>query len=165
VSREVLHMRLHLGVLPSPRGVAPEGIGIRLMQADEGQALGTLMWNAYRGTVDDEYASPAESLADAEDALAGKWGPLIAEASLAAVAAGDLIAAVITVRDVEHEMLPLLAFALTEPKWQRRGIGGWLIQESIARLSLLGVSEVHLAVTRGNPAQQLYERIGFRVVV
>ena len=106
----------------------------------------------------------SEAIADADAALAGTWGPVIGEASLAAVSEDDLVTAVITVRDAKHDMLPLLAFALTEPAWQRRGIGEWLIQESIARLASLGVSEIHLAVTRGNPAQRLYERIGFRIV-
>lgn len=157
-------MRLGWEAVPTSRGVAPEGFVLRLLQPEDGGALGALMWNAYRGTIDDEYATLSEAVDDAGATLAGKWGPTIGEASLAAVLGDRLVAAVIVVRDAEHEMWPLLAFALTEPAWQRRGIGEWLIQESIARLASLGVSEVHLAVTRGNPAQRLYERIGFRIV-
>jgi ribosomal protein S18 acetylase RimI-like enzyme len=39
-----------------------------------------------------------------------------------------------------------------------------LIQESIARLNSHGVHELHLWVTRGNPAVRLYQRLGFDVV-
>jgi GNAT superfamily N-acetyltransferase len=127
-------------------------------------AVGHLMWVAYRGTIDDEYPTEDDALADAEGALGGRWGPVIWQASVTAAHAGRLVAAVINVYDSKHDMTPLLAFALTEPDWQGRGIGGWLIEESVSRLDDLGESELHLAVTRGSPAQRLYERLGFRVV-
>lgn len=157
-------MKLDWETVPGLPGVTPEGFGLRILQADDGCALGALRWNAYRGTIDDEGATLTEAITEAEATLAGAWGPLITTASLAAVVEGRLIAAVVVVRDDKHDRVPLLAFALTEPTWQRRGIGAWLIHESITRLASLGVSEVHLAVTRGNPAQDLYERFGFRVV-
>jgi GNAT superfamily N-acetyltransferase len=130
----------------------------------DSDAVGRLMWAAYRGTIDDEYADEGDALADAEAALGGRWGPVIWQASVTAASANSLVAAVIAVRDIEHDMTPLLAFALTEPAWQGRGIGNCLIRECLTRLDALGESELHLAVTRGNPAQRLYERIGFLVV-
>lgn len=145
-------------------GTALEGVEVRLLRADDGDALGALMWDSYRGTIDDEYVSLAQALADAHDTLGGKWGPVIDEACLAAVDGGRVVAAVIAVRDADHDLSPLLAFALTDPAWQKRGIGRALIEDCIARLCSLGISELHLAVTPGNPAQRLYERIGFNVV-
>lgn len=70
----------------------------------------------------------------------------------------------IIVLDDAHGGLPLLAFAITDPAFQRRGIGRRLIEESIRRLDATGVKELHLAVTRGNPAFALYQRLGFEVV-
>lgn len=138
------------------------GLTLRRLQATDGEALGALLWSAYRDTVDkDDYADPSDAMKDAERTLAGWWGPLVDEASLAVTANGNLVAAVVTVRDTAHDMIPLLAFALTDPAWQRCGIGGWLIAESVAGLK---GRELHLAVTRGNPAQHLYERLGFRIV-
>ena len=52
----------------------------------------------------------------------------------------------------------------TDPAWQRRGIGRWLIGESIRCLDGIGVKELHLAVTHGNPAFALYQRLGFEVM-
>ncbi len=86
--------------------------------------------------------------------------------------AGDLtaelnsavISAVVIVLDDAHQDLPLLAFAVTDPACQRRRIGRRLIEESIQRLDAIGVKELHLAVTRGNPAFTLYQRLGFEVV-
>ena len=94
----------------------------------------------------------------------GVWGPVVWDASLAAELDSLVISAAIVVRDSAHDGLPLLAFALTDPGHQRRGIGQRLIEESIARLDSNGVHELHLAVTPGNPAVRLYQRLGFEVV-
>lgn len=163
VAREAVHMRL----LWKGRAVAPAAPGdlcLRVVGTNDGEALGTLMSNAYRGTIDDEGETPEQALAEAHATLMGSWGPLIEGASLVAPRGGDVVAMVITVRDAQLGMAPLLAFALTDPTWQRQGIGSWLIRESVCRLAALGITELHLAVTRGNPAQRLYERLGFREV-
>lgn len=140
------------------------GLSLRPLQATDAGALGVLMWRAYSGTIDDEYSEPREALADAAQTLAGRWGPLIDEASLVATADGDLVGAVVTVRDDAHDMVPLLAHVLTDPSWQRRGVASWLVAESVGRLAGLQIEEVHLAVTRGNPAERVYERLGFRTI-
>lgn len=72
-------------------------------------------------------------------------------------------AVVIVVRDDAHEMLPLLAFAVTEPDYRGRGLGSQLIEEALVRLDAAGVRELHLAVDRENPARRLYERLGFEL--
>ncbi|HUY46539.1 MAG TPA: GNAT family N-acetyltransferase [Streptosporangiaceae bacterium] len=108
--------------------------------------------------------APADADADAAGALAGRWGPVVWQASLAAELDSVLISALIIVLDNAHQDLPLLAFAMTDPAWQRRRIGQRLIQESIHRLDGIGVKELHLAVTRGNPAFALYHRLGFKVL-
>jgi GNAT superfamily N-acetyltransferase len=137
---------------------------MRPLRTWDSRAVGRLMWAAYRGTIDDEYADETDALSDAEAVLGDRWGPVIWQASVTASSANHLVAAVISVRDIKHDMTPLLAFALTEPAWQGRGIGHCLIRECLTRLDALGESELHLAVTGGNPAQRLYERIGFSVV-
>ena len=146
--------------------VAPVSrVTLRPLHATDGAALGALIWGAYRGTVDeDDYNEPSDAMDDATQTFAGQWGPLIDEACLAATVDDDLVAAVVVVRDAAHDMIPLLAYVLTNPLWQRRGIGSWLIVESVVALAALEIPQVHLAVTRGNPAQRLYERLGFRTV-
>lgn len=163
MAREAVHMRLRWKA-PLVAPAAPRDLCLRVVGSDDDEALGTLMSNAYRGTIDDEGETPEETLAQAHATFAGSWGPLIERASLVAVHGGDVVAMVITVRDAQHAMAPLIAFALTDPMWQRQGIGSWLIRESVCRLSSLGINELHLAVTRGSPAQRLYERLGFEEV-
>ena len=75
-----------------------------------------------------------------------------------------MVGAVIVVRDDAHDNVPLLAFAMTEPACQGRGIGQLLIEESIHGLDAAGMKELHLTVTRSNPAVALYQRLGFVVV-
>ena len=157
-------MRLGWSSPPPPPPPLDSALVLRPLGDWDSRAVGRLMWAAYRGTIDDEYTDEADALADAEAALGGRWGPVIWEASVTAACANRLVAAAINVRDDSHGMMPLLAFALTEPAWQGRGIGHCLIRESLTRLDALGESELHLAVTRGSPAQRLYERIGFAVV-
>jgi ribosomal protein S18 acetylase RimI-like enzyme len=122
------------------------------------------MWLAFRGGVDDEYGGPGDADVDAAGALGGRWGPVVWRGSLAAELGAGLVSAVIIVLDAAHDGTPLLAFAVTDPAFQRRGIGRWLIEESIRRLDKCGIKELHLAVTRGNPAIALYLRLGFEVV-
>ncbi len=126
----------------------------------EGRAGG----GSFQGAVDDEYTVPSDADADAVGALGGRWGPVVWQASLAAELDSAVVSAVIVVLDDAHERQPLLAFAMTDPACQRRGSGRWLIEESIRRLDGLGVKELHLGVTRGNPAFALYQRLGFEVL-
>lgn len=147
-----------------PGTAPPAQTQVRELTAADGPVLGRLMWLAFRGGVDDEYSAPADADADAAGALAGRWGPVVWQASLAAEQDGAVAAAVIVVLDDAHEGRPLLAFVMTDPARQRRGVGGWLIVESIRRLDRMGVKELHLAVTRGNPAFALYQRLGFQIV-
>ena len=157
-------MRLSWAAAKPPTASLPEGIRIReLSKADEA-ALGGLMRDAFSGTADDEYAAPSDAGMDAAETLAGKWGPVVWCASLAAELDSVVVAAVVVVRDSAHGYLPLLAFAVTHPARQRRGIGSRLIEESIARLASSGVNELHLAVVRDNPAFGLYQRLRFQVV-
>ena len=157
-------MRLSWEQALRPVTALPAAVLVRQLTTTDEAAIGRLMWAAFRGTVDDQYAGPADARLDAAQTVAGRWGPVVWDASLAAQLDSVVIAAAIVVRDSAHDGLPLLAFALTDPSHQRRGIGQRLIEESIARLNSNGVHELHLAVTRGNPAVRLYQRLGFDVV-
>jgi GNAT superfamily N-acetyltransferase len=86
---------------------------------------------AGRGHLGDAAPMTLVSDADAAGALAGRWGPVVWQASLAAELDLAIVSAVIVVLDDAHEGLPLLAFAMTDPACQRRGIGRWLIEESM----------------------------------
>jgi GNAT superfamily N-acetyltransferase len=58
--------------------------------------------------------------------------------------------------------LPLLAFCLTHPDHQGRGLATRLVTHAARELAAEGHEAMHLAVTETNPARALYERLGFR---
>jgi ribosomal protein S18 acetylase RimI-like enzyme len=158
-----------------PLTVTPRDIRVRVLESGESDALGRLFWAGFGATGPDGYASAGAAAREARDTLAGKWGPVIVEATLAADAVArtrtdtdtdtdtgrTLIAAAVVVRDDAHDLRPLLAFLVTEPAHRRRGLGRLLLDETVRRLDALGVHELHLAVDPDNPARELYRRAGF----
>lgn len=122
-------MRLSWEQALRPVTALPAAVLVRQLTTTDEAAIGRLMWAAFRGTVDDQYAGPADARLDAAQTVAGRWGPVVWDASLAAQLDSVVIAAAIVVRDSAHDGLPLLAFALTDPSHQRRGIGQRLIEE------------------------------------
>jgi predicted N-acetyltransferase YhbS len=113
---------------------------------------------AYRGTVDDHGEDEAWHCDEAEGTLAGRFGAVLWEASVVAVGPDDFAGASLVTDQGTHL---LLAFALVAPRWQRRGVGNSLIARSAHALIGIGAQEWTLAVTDGNPARNLYERLGF----
>lgn len=142
---------------------APANLGIRELVDGDEVALGRLFWLGFGADGDDGYETLDDAVLEARETMAGKWGPVIWAASLLVEGKRSVAAASVVVRDDAHQLRPLLAFVVTDPEQQRRGIGQHLIQETIIRLDGLDIWELHLAVNRRNPALRLYRRLGFRV--
>ena len=136
------------------------GVVVRRLRPDDASALGSLMVSAYAGTVDDHGQPPEFAASEARRTIAGEYGAVEWDASLLATLDEQLIGATVVTLDRAHL---LLAFALVSPEWRNRGVGTSLVIRSGNRLSAMGATEWTLAVTVGNPAQRLYERVGFRV--
>ncbi len=162
--RDAVHMRLLPQALRRLEADLPGGVYVRGINPNDAQSLGQLLWAAFPGAADDEFRTASDAELEASETLAGKWGPAVWQASLAAQAGATMVAAVIVVRDEVHRDLPLLAYAVTDPGWQGRGIGRRLIEDSATRLAAAGLDELHLAVTPGSRAINLYLRLGFEIV-
>jgi GNAT superfamily N-acetyltransferase len=126
-------------------------------------ALGTLMYAAYHGTIDDEGETEEDTLREVEATLRGQYGPLLGGCSfLIEEQPGSraLCATLLT----QWRDGPLLGFVMTHPAAQGQGMATYLIQRSTNALLARGERELYLAVTEGNaPAQHVYERLGFRI--
>jgi ribosomal protein S18 acetylase RimI-like enzyme len=163
VAGDRLHM-LKTWTDPAPAVPAPEHIKVReLTRADE-PALAQLMMDSFVGQGEDEYPTLADAAADAQKILSDSWGPVVWPASLAAERDGAIVAAVIVIRDDAHEDRLLLAYAMVAPGSQRQGLGALLITASERHLHAAGHRELHLYVLRTNPAQALYQRLGYQFV-
>jgi len=148
-------MLARLSDVPAPRG-APAS---RPVRADDGPALGRLALAAYAGGVDDPGEPEDWHVEDLTAALAGRYGRLLTAVSAVVDADGSLAAAALF---TWWDELPFLAFCLTHPERQGRGLATGLITHAARTLAAEGHREIHLAVTETNPARGLYERLGFR---
>jgi [ribosomal protein S18]-alanine N-acetyltransferase len=62
-----------------------------------------------------------------------------------------------------YEEEELLLFAI-DPAWQRRGLGRSLLSQFAAAAQERGARRLLLEMRRGNPAESLYRRFGFRPI-
>jgi GNAT superfamily N-acetyltransferase len=151
-------MRLAL----TPFAVAPSG-PFRSVECSDAPALGTLMYAAYKGTIDDEGETEADAQHEVGATLSGQYGPLLGDCSflIEDQPGGRALCATLVTQWRDG---PLLAFVMTRPDAKRQGMATCLIQRSANALLARGERELYLAVTEGNiPALRVYERLGFRV--
>ncbi|MFI0462939.1 GNAT family N-acetyltransferase [Saccharopolyspora sp. 5N102] len=93
--------------------------------------------------------------------LAGRvLGPVLGCSALV-VDAGDRVAAGLVIND--HDGVPWVGDVFRRPAAEFAGLGGLLLRRAMAWLNAQGWHEVGLAVTVGNPAQRVYERLGFAI--
>lgn len=126
---------------------------------EDAEALGVLMLEAYRGTIDDGGETLDDARGEVVKTLTGGYGAFDFEASEVIEREGVVVAGTIV---THYERLPMIAFSLTLPAWRRRGLARGGLLRAMERLTLAGHSRVQLAVTRGNTAaERLYESLGF----
>ena len=150
------HMVLALASLPS----MPLPVPARAPTVDDSEALSVLMLDAYRETVD---ADGSETIDDARTEIRGWFanGDLrpILEHSGVAVDAERVVSAVLVSR---LGKVPVIAYVMTAADHKGRGLATGLILRTLHSLRVAGESHVRLWVTAGNPAERIYDRLGFR---
>lgn len=134
----------------------------RNIQIKDAKKLGPLMIESDYGTIDDECYTPEQAENEMQETLTGKYGDFLDFASfLVEDAAGIQSASIVTL----YKGTPLLAYIMTRPDSQKKGLASFLIQRSIDVLAQHGYAELELAVTKGNSsAEKLYEKLGFKDV-
>ncbi len=127
---------------------------------EDADALGELLLDAYRGTLDDEGETLHDARAVARDLFGGGSGTFLWAVSEVIEADGRLAAATML---TTWQDLPFVAFMVTAPSHQRQGLARAGLQRAINRLAAGGETVVRLVVTQGNArAEALYESLGFR---
>lgn len=126
---------------------------------EHAKALAELMDTSYTGTIDHEGETLDQCFQEMKGTIEGKYGPFISEASF--VSFDGLTAASASLITL-WKGSPLLAFSMTAPNYQGRGLARFLIQKSLHALKTVGYRELYLVVTEGNtPAEKLYRKVGF----
>jgi ribosomal protein S18 acetylase RimI-like enzyme len=155
--RDAVQMRLNLEKF-SP--VTPTFMisTFRPVTRDDSQNLGELLHKAYEGTVDDEGETVLDAQHEVVETVGGKFGDFSWTASLVSEIGNSLVSSsLVTIL----RGIPLLAFTVTLPQYQNKGIGSHIISQSAELLRDEGFYELRLVVTRSNPAINLYRRLGF----
>jgi GNAT superfamily N-acetyltransferase len=138
---------------------APRDPFCRAPVPDDAAGIAELMYHAYRGTIDDAGETPEDARAEVAKFFAGGYGPFLFDMSELTFRHGRIAAATLLTL---WEGLPLLAMSMTHPDFKRQGMARAGLARAIHRLRDQGYTQVHLAVTVGNPAEDLYRSFGFR---
>lgn len=159
-------MERDLADVPSDWGEAqlPEGVGL-LAPSDRFPEDVYAAHEAAFGPAhpDRVYATrtPEQSRDSLRQLLAGDvLGPLLPGSALAVAAGGEVVGA-ITVHDRDGSAWVGTVFRHPDPAYA--GLGSALLRRALAVLPYAGRTRVGLAVTDGNPARRIYERLGFAV--
>lgn len=109
----------------------------------------------------DEASEPA-FLAKVSAILAGRYGRLIADASLVHASPSGKLDAAILVTDYADYGGPVVALVVVDKTVQQRGIGALLLSRSLAVLQRLGQAQCCARITLGNSAsERLFQGCGF----
>jgi ribosomal protein S18 acetylase RimI-like enzyme len=168
LQRHFLRMVLDL-TRPLAHAPVPPGFTVAAAGAEHLADYGRVVSAAY--VVDHIDHEPADDdPASAAQVIAGYFagdepGPWIAAASCHAVGSDGGIAGLVVMSAYTPgggEPRPWITDLTVDPRWAGRGLGAALVMTAAARLVERGYASLGLAVTVGNPARGLYERLGFR---
>ncbi len=156
----------------SPVLLVITGFSIAPMNLDRVIEYGEVVGRAYPPEhLDHESADsdPDSAAQEIIDVIRGEtMGPWIAGASLHVADHNDRIVGQILVNETtasgKSVARPFVTDICVDPAAAGHGLGTALLAASAAHLADLGWSTLALVVTVGNPAQRVYERLGFRVI-
>jgi len=137
----------------------------RTVDASDADSIGTLLWEAYRGTIDYRDETLDEMKIEAREFFAAKYGPPLPDACLVCEIDGRPIAAALLCDWNEPDAVvsgPIVAYALVHPEFRGQGHGIAVVNASLGRLAAAKWGRVYAVITEGNvPSEQLFARLGF----
>jgi GNAT superfamily N-acetyltransferase len=140
----------------------PEMFVVGLITATDTARIAQLMLDAYRGTVDDAGETLAEALHEVHGFWAGTAGVTPWAEMCMGVRVGDEVVAACLVGEWQSRQVPLIAYVLTHPAWQRRGLASALVGRALRHLWQHQRWPVYAVITAGNlPSERMMMRAGF----
>lgn len=138
--------------------------GMRKILLSDSKALGEVMYEAYKGTIDYAGETIEEASKEVEETLNGKYGKIIEDACLL-IEEDDQVASALIFNWFEEKQLPLLTFSMTRAASKGKGHATNLLKAGLTVLNKAGYTECCLFVTEGNePAISIYKALGFKIV-
>lgn len=140
-------------------------LSLRNPEPEDRQLLAALMLDSYSGTIDDDGGIMEDAVTEVDNYLRGEYGtPLLHTSQLALTPEGTGVASVLITR-WGRANLPLVAFVMTHPVWQRKGVGGLLLHRSLTALKEAGESAARAVITDGNvPSERLFAGAAFKKI-
>lgn len=166
--RHAFAMALDLAQI-GPRLPVVNGFTIAPMSVDRALEYGAVVSAAYPPQhLDHEPADtdPTTAAASILEVMSGaEMGPLLAHASFHVTNEADHVVGQIVVNDRELGAVvgagPFVTDICVAPEWAGRGLGAALLRAASERLADDGWTTLALVVSVGNPAQRVYEKLGF----
>lgn len=167
IVRHAHRLELDLSGEPVDVGSVPESLLVGPIDRSAAE-LAELSVRAYpAGHPDFSSPRPEAAAGELERLLSGSLiGPLMAGASGQVLDRRRLVAVCIINRspNLSGPGGPWVSEVFRDPNASYRGLGTMLLRGAIASLSADGERLLGLAVTDGNPARAVYEKLGFHVV-
>jgi GNAT superfamily N-acetyltransferase len=140
------------------------GLKLRATEARDSEAMGALLLDAYRGTIDDEGEDMRAAIGVARDFFAGANGRVQYDITVGAWR-GETLVAVCAVAWLDTRACPFVAYAATASEAKRQGVGRLVVGESVRRAGKAGHKEIRAFITEGNtPSERLFGALGFEPV-
>lgn len=160
MQRDWMTCNLHLPIASEP---AVRATARAVAQGDD-DALAQLMLAAYKGTVDDGGETLDDACGEVRKLLTGEFGAFDATLSTVWIEDGAMAAATLLTRTRGAQAEPFVAFSMTLPAFQRRGLARAGLTRAMRQLREAGHARLHLVVTRANErAVALYRSCGLVV--
>lgn len=138
----------------------------RAVTGADADALASLLYEAYLGTIDDEGETRAQAQIEMRGFFAGKYGPPLLDACVAIECDGRPIAAALMCDwNERHQVVagPLVAYVIVHPSARGRGHGIAVMNAALTRLAEAHWGRVYAVITEGNaPSETLFGKLGFR---
>jgi predicted N-acetyltransferase YhbS len=146
----------------------PDAVVWRVATRQDIDALGELMLNAYRGTLDDE----GESLEQARDEVRRLFDRSFGPAEAAACTIGErdgepVCASLCCLWDGGGHVSagPLIAYVVTAPAHQGHRLGAAAVWRSLRTLAQAGHEQIYAVISDGNhPSEATFRRLGFEAL-
>ncbi|MFP7478251.1 GNAT family N-acetyltransferase [Terribacillus saccharophilus] len=133
--------------------------GVHPIDENKNQALAALFLEGFRNTIDAEYSSKNDYLNEIQAVIDGRYGQFLPACSYFSQTSKRIVGVTLVTL---FRSVPLLAYAVTAPGWQGKGIATNLIQASEQALIRKGYKTMYLVVTKQNyRAYSLYRTLGF----
>jgi L-amino acid N-acyltransferase YncA len=135
---------------------------IRSPQVVDLEDLARLMFDTYKGTIDDDGETYEDALNEVRAYFSGqRGGPQLGECSKIFELRKKIVSACLVSEWTERQV-PIIAYIMTSADMKRQGLAKSLLFNTLRALRDLEYTEVQAVITDGNtPAEQLFAQLGF----